>query len=144
MSRMTAAGLPSRSTISGALRLVFIPSSDPFSMLMSSRWLLRTDGGNEIVYKLARREAARFARHPPRRPGLGLRVFASRLRAILADEDVGDLGAQDARVGMLARRQRFAHLGAGDHHRLLVRAGIYQVDADDAVIERRAANGASA
>src|SRR4030095_6394654 len=80
MSRMTAAGLPSRSTISGALRLVFIPSSDPFSMLMSSRWLLRTDGGNEIVYKLARREAARFARHPARRPGLRLRGFASRLR----------------------------------------------------------------
>src|SRR4029450_1466234 len=140
MSRMTAAGLPSRSTISGALRLVFIPSSDPFSMLMSSRWLLRTDGGNEIVYKLARREASPFAPHPARRPGLRLRVFASRLLAIIADEDVGDLGAQDARVGMLARRQRFAHLGAGDHHRLLVRVGIHQVDAAGAVIVGREAD----
>ena len=66
------------------------------------------------------------------------------LLSVVRDQNIGDLRAQDARVGMLAGSEHLADLGAGDRDRLLVRMLLHQIDAAGAVVVRGEADVAGA
>src|SRR5262245_43521711 len=70
----------------------------------------------------------------------GTPIFMRPALPVGLDQDVGDLGPHDARVGPLSRAQLLAHLRAADAVRLLPGMALLEVDAAERLVERREAD----